>query len=278
MAFWNQFKDLNVKLFSRIDAPVWQSTVRIICVCFLIAGLGACASNPNTQFNDGTQPEEVKNDRFESFNRVTFKFNDTLDAWFLKPVAKGYSSVIPKPLRRGVGNFFSNLGEVSNIINDGLQWKWKQAANDTGRLLINSTLGLFGLFDVAAKTGLEKSDGEDFTQTLAAWGVPRGPYLVLPFLGPTTVRGGVSFPVDWVTSPMQYVDSTNTQIVLNGVEIVHDRSELLQTEELISGDRYSFIREVFLQRLEYLEKDGEVVDDFGGEFDDDEYGDDEYGY
>lgn len=258
-----------MKLFSRIDVSVWRSAIRIIIVTSIITLLGACASTPNTE---GDVSDGAAADRFEGFNRATFKFNDTVDRWVLKPVAKGYRAVLPGPVRLGVGNFFSNLGEVTNIINDGLQWKWKQAANDTGRLLINSTVGLLGVFDVASKTGLEKSDGENFTQTLATWGVPRGSYLVLPFLGPNTIRGGFSVPFDWATAPIQYVDPTNARVGLNGMDFVHSRSELLQTEELISGDRYSFIREVYLQRLEYLENDGDVSDDFGGEFDDDDYG------
>lgn len=258
-----------MKLFSRIDVPVWRSAIRILIVTSILALLGACASTPNTK---GDVSDGATADRFEGINRATFKFNDTVDRWVLKPVAKGYRAVLPGPVRLGVGNFFSNLGEVSNIINDGLQWKWKQAANDTGRLLINSTVGLLGIFDVASKAGLEKSDGENFTQTLATWGVPRGSYLVLPFLGPNTIRGGVSVPFDWATAPIQYVDPTSTRVGLNGVDFVHSRSELLQTEELISGDRYSFIREVYLQRLEYLENDGDVSDDFGGEFGDEDYG------
>ncbi len=262
---------------SRIDASACKKTPSLYSVCFLILILSGCASNTQVSQGDGSE-EQVQHtavDKFERFNRATFKFNDTVDRWLLKPVAKGYSAGVPKPIRLGVGNFFSNLGEIPNIINDGLQWKWKQVANDSGRFLMNSTLGIFGLFDVASQAGLEKDDGENFTQTLAAWGVPRGPYLVLPFLGPTTVRGGVSYPFDWAMSPLQYTDA-NTQIGLNALDIVHDRAELLQTEELISGDRYLFIREVYLQRLEYIENDGVVEDDFGGG--DDEYFDDEYDF
>lgn len=254
--------------FSFTACDKLRHAIKVLFVCFFVALLGACASNPQS----GNQAKSDA-DKFEGFNRGVFKFNDTVDSWVLKPVAKGYDKVVPSPVKTGVGNFFGNLGEVTNIINDGLQWKWKQAANDTGRLLMNSTIGIFGLFDVASRAGLEKSDGENFTQTLAAWGVPRGSYLVLPFLGPTTVRGGFSLPADWVTSPMQYVEPTRDQIIANAVNIVHIRSELLESEALISGDRYLFIREAYLQRLEFLENDGKVEDDFGDEFEDDEYGD-----
>lgn len=268
-----------VRVTQRIDAAAFKSFFRLFIVCFVFSLLGACASNPSTQaYQDTQQAEIASKDQFEGFNRAVFKFNDTMDRWLLKPVAKGYHKVLPKPVKSGVGNFFDNLGEVTNILNDGLQWKWKQAANDSGRFLINSTIGVLGLFDVASRVGLEKSDGETFTQTLAAWGVPRGSYLVLPFLGPTTVRGGVATPVDWYSSPVSYVDPLEARLGFVAVDFIHDRADLLKTEELISGDRYLFVREVYLQRLEYLENDGVVADDFGGEFEGDEYTDDEYDF
>ncbi len=268
------------------DAMTLNSLFRLLLVCVVFSLVGACASTPGTQTNQDDQNQEhqanaTSPDKFEGFNRAIFKFNDTMDRWLLKPVAKGYAKILPKPVKSGVGNFFDNLGEVTNVINDGLQWKWKQAAHDSGRFLINSTVGVLGLFDVASKTGLEKSDGETFTQTLAVWGVPRGSYLVLPFLGPTTIRGGFATPVDWYTSPITYidVDPQEAQWGLVALDFIHDRAELLKTEELISGDRYLFVREVYLQRLDYLENDGDVVDDFGGDFEDDEYGeDDEYDF
>lgn len=257
-----------------------QKTVRlpkIFLACFLIGLLGACASNPQSSSQEDASKEvkEKNVDRLEGFNRAMFSFNDTIDYWFLKPVAKGYNWIMPSPVKTSIGNFFSNLGEVTNIVNDGLQWKWKQASNDTGRLLLNSTIGLAGLFDVASVAGLEKNDGENFSQTLGKWGVGRGSYLVLPLLGPTTVRGGLSLPADWVTSPTFYLESSNATIALNVLDIVHTRSELLKAEDLISGDRYLFVREAYLQRLEFLENDGVVVDDFGDgeEFEDDEYDD-----
>ncbi|WP_245929375.1 MlaA family lipoprotein [Agarilytica rhodophyticola] len=248
-------------------------------VCFLLSFLGACASTPNNANVDPDNPDiqaQVKEknvDSLEGFNRVMFRFNDTFDYWLLKPIARGYNWITPSPVKTGVGNFFSNLGEIRNIVNDGLQWKWKQASNDTGRFLLNSTIGLVGLIDVASAAGLEKSDGENFSQTLAKWGVGRGSYLVLPFLGPTTVRGGLSMPADWVTDPTFYLESSNATIALSALNIIHTRSELLKAEDLISGDRYLFIREAYLQRLDFLENDGVVEDDFG---DGEDFGDDEY--
>lgn len=234
----------------------------------LIAGLSACASAPQ----QAESPAAV--DKFEGLNRKVFAFNDTLDRWLLKPTAKGYRAVVPGPLKSGIGNFFDNLGEVSNIVNNGLQWKWRRAANDTGRLLMNSTVGVLGLFDIASKAGLPESNGENFGQTLAVWGVPRGSYLMLPFLGPSTVRGAVSLPADWATSPQWYLESAKAGWGATAVNIIHTRYELLDAEEFASGDRYLFIREAYLQRLNYLENDGEVEDDFGDAFEDDEYGED----
>lgn len=244
---------------------------KFLLIILAVLTFAGCASAPK-QENEPVEDDSVQQrDKYEGFNRAVFNFNDTVDRWFLKPIAKGYDFLTPNPVQASVSNFFSNLGEVGNIINNGLQWKWSRAANDTGRLLVNSTFGMFGLFDLASEGGLEKTEGENFTQTLAVWGVPRGSYLVLPFFGPTTVRGGVSLPVDWATSPMQYLDR-DSRIALNALNIVDNRAALLDAEELISGDRYSFVREVFFQRLEFLENDGEVVDDFGGGFEDDEYG------
>lgn len=250
-----------------------------IVTTFKMVGLGlgvslllACTSVPASHDASVDQPPNV--DKFEGFNRAMFGFNDTVDRWLLKPVAKGYDWVMPSPVKTGVGNFFDNLGEVGNIVNDGLQWKWKRAAKDSGRFLMNSTVGVLGVFDVASKVGLAKSDGESFTQTLATWGVARGPYLVLPLIGPTTVRGGVSFPVDWALNPVQYVESTDVQIGANVLSAVNTRAGYLESEKLISGDRYLFIREAYLQRLEFLESDGEVEDDFG----DDDFGDSDYDF
>ncbi len=220
--------------------------------------------------------QEENTDPLEGFNRAVFTFNDKLDSWVLKPAAKGYRFVTPDPVERGVGNVFSNLGEVGNIANDVLQWKWKQAGNDTGRLLINSTIGLAGIFDVAKHVGLEKSEGEDFGQTLAVWGVDSGVYVMLPFFGPTTLRDGLGgLPVDTALDPVGYIDHVPTRNSTMVMRFIDDRAQLLETESLISGDRYIFIREAYLQRREYLIQDGEVNEDgFGddfGEFEDEEF-------
>ncbi len=223
--------------------------------------LGACTSNPQM---DATG----KPDRFEPINRAMFSFNDGLDRAILKPVAKGYKAVAPKPVEKGVSNFFSNLGEVKNVFNDVLQWKWKQAGNDTGRFLLNSTVGILGLFDVASSAGMEKSDGEDFGQTLAKWGVPTGPYLVLPFLGPSTITDTAVLPVNWYLNPVAYVNPDRDRYLITAADVIQTRAELLELEDLISGDRYTFIRDAWLQRRQFQINDGEVEDDFGDDFGD----------
>lgn len=147
-----------------------------------------CASNKNLDDPD---------DPFESYNRAMFSFNDNVDQYVLKPVAKGYQYIAPTPVQKGVSNFFSNLDDVLVLVNDLFQFKFGQAASDTGRILINSTLGLLGLIDWASDLGLDKNN-EDFGQTLGYWGVPSGPYFVLPFLGPSTIRDTSGLVVDTV--------------------------------------------------------------------------------
>lgn len=234
-----------------------------IILIVALASLSACASH---QANKGSA-ENV--DRFEGFNRAMFSFNMKLDRWFLKPVTKGYDAVLPGFAKTGVSNFFDNLGEVSNIVNDVLQWKWKQASNDTGRLLINSTVGVLGLFDVASPMGLKESEGEDFGQTLSKWGVAQGPYIVLPFFGPSTIRDGFGMPVEYVLNPVTHIEDQAAQNSVSALGLVDTRRGLLELEELVSGDEYIFIRDAYLQRREYLIQDGELE----LEFSDDEFED-----
>ena len=210
--------------------------------------------------------EEERSGALEGYNRTVHSFNSKLDRWLLKPIAKGYKAVTPDPVERGVSNFFGNLKEVINIPNDLLQGKFKQAANDTGRLLVNSTLGIGGLFEVADEFGLEKSDGEDLGQTLAAWGVPSGPYIVVPFLGPSTLRDLPAGVVDSIAfDPLQHVDNVSLRNSLYGLRLIDTRVQLLSAEELVSGDSYTFFKDAYLQRREYLANDGDVEDDFGDE-------------
>lgn len=252
--------------------------MRIALIFALMVSLAACSTVPkhnNTSVDGGAQalPQQQANeDPWEGFNRQVYRFNDVLDRALLKPVAKGYKAVTPDPVESGVANVFDNLGEISTIVNSMLQWKWGSAAHSTGRFVVNSTLGVVGLIDVADRVGLEKRQAEDFGQTLATWGVNSGPYLVLPFFGPTTVRDGLSRGVDWYLDPVSHIEHDETGFALRGVRLVSDRSQLLQAEELISGDRYTFIRDAYLQNREFLINDGAVEDDFG---EDDEFSDEE---
>ncbi len=202
-------------------------------------------------------------DPLEAYNRVMFAFNDKADRWVLKPVAKGYRYVMPDFFEHGVSRMFSNLEELRNLPNDLLQGKIGQAGNDGGRLLINSTVGIAGFFDVAKHAGLEKSDGEDFGQTLGMWGVGEGAYVILPFLGPSTLRDAPSLLVDSVFNPIAEVDHVPTRNQLYGAKAISIRAGLLDAEKLVQGDKYTFVKDVFLQRRKFLVNDGDVEDDFG---------------
>jgi phospholipid-binding lipoprotein MlaA len=238
----------------------------------VLLALGGCAANPRQDAAVDAPLEEKSRDPWEGFNRKVFAFNDTLDRYLLKPVARGYRWVTPKPLETGVNNFFDNVAEVPSLLNNALQWKWGKVGNNTGRLLLNTTVGVGGLFDVARHAGLEKLERESFGQTLSHWGVAEGPYVVLPFLGPSTVTDAVALPVEWYSTPIAYIEDDGWRWGLVALGIVHARANLLEAEELMSGDKYTFIREAYLQRREYLIQDGKVTDDFGGdmeEFDED---------
>ncbi len=166
----------------------------------------------------------------------------------------------PDPVQTGVGNFFSNLGEIRTTLNSLLQGKGANAGASTGRFLINSTVGVLGLFDVASHMDLTARE-EDFGQTLAVWGVDSGPYLVLPLLGPSTLRDTGGLPVDMYTYPVTYVEDDTVRYSLRGLQAIDARAGLLDQEDLIRGDRYSFIRDSWLQRRRFEVSDGELGED-----------------
>lgn len=207
-------------------------------------------------------------DPLESYNRAAFIFNDNVDQYVLKPVAQGYDAVTPDPIQKGVSNFFSNIDDVLVIFNDLLQLKFTQFASDTGRLIINTTLGLGGLIDWASDMGLEKHD-EDFGQTLGYWGVPEGPYFVVPFLGPSTIRDVSGDIVDTAEFDPVWQQlhegfptvrrDESTAWTLKAVKTIDTRASLLRAEKILDEaalDRYSFIREAYLQRRLNLVHDG----------------------
>jgi len=200
-------------------------------------------------------------DPWERFNRASYKFNDALDRAVAKPAAKGYKKVTPRVVRTGVSNFISNLGTITTVFNDVLQGKMKQAGHDSGRFLLNSTIGLAGLFDPASAAGLERND-EDFGQTLGKWGVKSGPYLMLPILGPSTVRDTVGRVPDQFTNPVNYLQDDSTRYIIRGFDFLDLRAGLLDFEPQLekSYDKYAFIRNAWLQRREFQVTDGNVGD------------------
>jgi phospholipid-binding lipoprotein MlaA len=220
------------------------------------ASLAACASLPQ-----GHEPHPQ--DRFERYNRAVYQFNDGLDRAIAKPVAKAYVKVTPAPVRTSVGNFFENLSYTTTIASDVLQLKFKPLATDSLRLVVNTTVGVGGLFDPATKMGIPVGD-EDLGQTLGYWGVPAGPYVMLPVFGPSTVRDAAGTVVDQLyTDPLQYVSSPYAKYGLTALGMLHNRSELLSLENTLDNayDPYVIIRSAYLQRREYQVKDGKVPDE-----------------
>jgi len=203
----------------------------------------------------------AEDDPWESINRPIFTFNDTIDTYALKPLAQGYQAVTPQFLEDGIHNFFRNIGDVGNLANDILQAKPHAAAVDTARLLMNTTIGLAGFFDVSTRMGLQRND-EDFGQTLGYWGVGSGPYVMLPFFGPSTLRDAPAKYVDSFTEPYRYVNDVPVRNSAFALDIVDTRASLLSSEKLIRGDKYTFIRNAYLQNREFKVKDGKVEDDF----------------
>jgi phospholipid-binding lipoprotein MlaA len=219
------------------------------------------------------EEEEDSVDPFEGFNRKTYGFNESVDDYLLEPVSDAYLWVTPEFFQQGISNFFNNLKDINVVVNDLLQGKVVQSGEDTGRFLVNSTLGIGGLFDVATGMGLERHE-EDFAQTLAVWGVPQGPYLIIPFLGPMTTRGvpGSLFdtaanPATYVGYPIQLLQMLNARANADGALSFIDEAAL---------DPYIFTRESFLQYRKNLIADGniEFEDDFL-DLEDDFYDDDE---
>lgn len=229
----------------------------------LVAGIlsGGCATTISAPPPD----DRAASDPWEPFNRRVDAFNTTVDNATLKPLAKGYRKVVPNLARRGVSNFFSNLKTPYTALNNFLQGKGKAGFSDIGRFAMNSTVGLGGLIDVGTEFGLEEHD-EDLGQTLAVWGVPDGPYLVLPLFGPSTVRDALTTPADFVGSPLFHYDNTSVKDKLRIVRLVDTRTRLLNAERFLedSSDPYITLRESYLQNRNYAIHDGNppMDDDF----------------
>ena len=208
-----------------------------------------------------SQEESINPDPLESINRPLYALNNTMDKYLVRPVAVGYDFIMPAPAQRRVGNFFANIYDFSSALNAILQWRLEGAAQGGGRFVVNSTIGVLGFFDVATNLGI-RPYRTDFGHTLAIWGVPPGPYIMVPLYGPRTFRSGTGTVVDTYTSVTTYIDNVPLRNSIWGLELVDGRSRLLNAEQLMSGDRYIFIRDAYLQQRQYFVTDGEVEDNF----------------
>jgi len=203
----------------------------------MLVSLGGCATTPKNP-----------DDPFERFNRAMFKINEGIDV-VAKPVAQGYDAVAPLPVKAGLGNFFSNLADIRIAINNMLQGKFADGFSDIGRFLINSIIGIGGVFDVASEMGLEKNSA-DFGQTLGIWGVGEGPFFYWPIIGPRTARDTFSFAVDLYAHPLWHVSDTSVRYSIAAVQFVDIRARMLPVDRVIEQaafDRYSYIRDAYLQ-------------------------------
>lgn len=224
------------------------SLARIGLALAIAASVSACAT--------GTNPR----DPLEGYNRAMFKFNDTVDQVALKPVATAYKTVTPSFVQTGVGNFFGNLADVWSAVNNLLQGKGEAGLQDVVRVSMNSTFGLLGLIDIASQAGIPKHN-EDFGQTLGWYGVQPGPYVMLPLLGPSTVRDTVALPLDITGDPWRYKDPVNVRNIGTVTRVVDKRAALLDATNLMEAaalDRYEFIRDGFLQARESKVFDGDT--------------------
>lgn len=207
-------------------------------------------------------------DPWIGMNRKLWSFNEVLDNAILTPIARGYQAIMPDLLEEGISNFFDNLEVPATALNQILQGKPGAMASDLGRFGLNSTVGVLGLFDVATRAGLPQHD-EDFGQTLSVWGLPQGPYFMIPIRGPSTVTAAGGMFVDALTNPIAYIKNVRVRNVTYALYFLDLRQRLLSAEVLITGDEYLFVRDAYLQRRDYLINDGAFEDDpFMDDFED----------
>lgn len=218
--------------------------VALVLGCaFVLSGCATNASHPK--------------DPFEGFNRAMFAVHEGVDV-VLKPVAEGYDKVTPAPVRTGIGNFFGNLADVWIAVNNFLQGKPAEGTSDVGRFLVNSTVGILGLIDVASEIGLDKHN-EDFGQTLGYWGVGDGPYLFWPVLGPKNVRDTFGFVVDASADPVGHLEDVSARNTLMGIRLIDLRASLLPSDKVIEEaafDKYSYLRNAYFQNRRSVIHDG----------------------
>lgn len=225
-----------------------------LAIPLLASILSGCATVPEGQRDP--------RDRFERVNRSIYEFNDVLDRNIAVPVTKAYLKITPDPVETGVSNFFHNLTYPTTVVNEGLQLKPKPFLQSVARLLVNTTLGIGGLFDPATQLGIPSGD-EDFGQTLGYWHVPAGPYVMLPILGPSSVRDSFGLIGDQFVDPKAYINDPWVHYGLWTLEQIDERASLLATGDVLKRtyDPYVFIRNAYLQRREYQISDGAAKDD-----------------
>ncbi|WP_301103194.1 VacJ family lipoprotein [Propionivibrio sp.] len=231
---------------------------RVFSVAFaatVLGGLNGCATTANNP-----------KDPYESFNRAMFSVNEGIDL-VVKPVAQGYDAAAPLPVKAGIGNFFGNIYDVWTAVNNFLQGKGGQGLSDVGRVLVNTTIGIGGVFDVASEMGLEKHT-EDFGQTLGKWGVDDGPYFYWPLIGPRTTRDSFGWLVDSYADPVWRVDDVALRNSLVGVRFIDLRASLLPTDRVVEQaafDKYNYIRDAYLQNRRSEINDGKTLIEGRGE-------------
>ncbi|TAG47701.1 MAG: VacJ family lipoprotein [Betaproteobacteria bacterium] len=225
-----------------------MKTVFIVVAAVASLSLSGCASFRSAAEGDPLEP----------INRGIFSFNNTFDHYLFKPIAKGYDAVVPGPVKTGVSNVFQNASDVQSIVSDIVQLKPAKLGDDIARVALNTTMGLGGIFDLATPMGIERGN-EDFGQSIGYWGIGAGPYLVLPFMGPSSVRDLVGRAVDGQMDPLSMVSSVPVRNTLQGLRVVDARVGLFPAEALMNQaalDRYTFLRSAYLQRRESLVLDG----------------------
>ena len=223
-----------------------KAMLRSAAVGAFVALVAGCAATPS------------KVDPLEPMNRALYQVHDALDSAIVKPIAEGYTTVVPKFMRTAFANVFNNIDDLFSAVNGLLQGKPDKAGNDLGRVMINSFFGLGGLIDIASDAGIERGN-EDFGQTFAVWGFPQGPYLFIPLFGPTTVRDGTGVLVRIAVGPVGYIPDVALRNSIYGVGYIDLRSQVLESGSIVDTaalDRYLFIRNAYLQRRRYLIYDG----------------------
>ena len=236
----------SVRPFVRSYLVKQTSTSLVAAIAVLLVGLSGCATTNHPK------------DPFEGFNRAMFSVNEGIDT-VVKPVAQGYDYITPSPIKAGIGNFFGNIGDIWIAVNNLLQGKPANSLSDIGRVLVNTTVGIVGLFDVASEIGLEKHS-EDFGQTLGKWGFYDGPYFVWPVIGPRNMRDTFGFAVDSMADPVGHIDHVPTRNVLVGVRFIDLRASLLPADKILEEaafDKYNYVRNAYMQNRRSAIYDGD---------------------